>query len=56
MVPIATTHLQPTVLDHSRLIEEEEETVREKQKNFDLHYRSRELTPLSLGASIWITD
>ena len=57
MVPTATTQLQPAVPGYSRLMEEEEETVREKQKdNFDLCDRSRELTPLSPIASIWVTD
>ena len=61
MVPIATTQLQPAVPDYSRLdysrLREEEETMREKQKdNFDSHHRSRELTPLSPGASVWVTD
>ena len=55
-VPIAPTQLQPAVPDYSRL-REEEETIREKQKdNFDSHHRSRELTPLSPGASVWVTD
>ena len=57
MVPTAKTQLQPAVPGYSRLMEEEEETVREKQKdNFDLCDRSRELTPLSPIASIRVTD
>ena len=59
MVPTATTQLQPAVPGYSRLMEEEEEeeTVREKQKdNFDLCDRSRELTPLFSIVSKWVTD
>ena len=58
MVPTATTQLQPAVPDYSRLMEEEEEeTVREKQKdNFNSSHRSRELTPLSPIVSVWVTD
>ena len=57
MVPTATTQLQPAVPDYSRLMEEEEETVREKQKDsFDSSHKSRELTPLSPIVSVWVTD
>ena len=55
-VPVAPTQLQPAVPDYSRL-KEKEETMREKQKdNFDSRHKSRELTPLSPGDSVWVTD
>ena len=56
MVLIATNQLQLAVSDYPRL-REEEETMREKQKdNSDLCHRSRKLTLLSPGASVWVTD
>ena len=55
-VPVAPTQLQPAVPDYSKL-KEKEETMREKQKdNFDSRHKSRELTPLSPGDSVWVTD
>ena len=55
-VPVAPTQLQSAVPDYSRL-KEKEETMSKKQKdNFDSRHRSRELSPLSPGESVWVTD
>ena len=55
-VPIALTQLQPAVPDYSRL-QEREEAMREKQTdNFNSRHRSRELTPLLPGETVWVTD
>ena len=55
-VPIAPTQLQPAVPDYSRL-KEREEAMREKQTdNFNSCHRSRELTPLLPGETLWVTD
>ena len=56
LMPMTSTQLQPVVPDYPRL-KEKEQTLREKQKdNFDSRHRSRELTLLTPGESVWVTD
>ena len=55
-VLITPTQLQPAIPDYSKL-KEREETMREKQTdNFNTRHRSRELTPLFPGETVWVTD
>jgi len=55
-VPIASVQLQPTIPDYPTL-KEKGEKMREQQKaNFDSRHRTRELSPLSPGDRVWITD
>ena len=55
-VPIAPAQLQPSIPDYSRLSEEDKRKTKQQKERFDTQHRSKELTALHSGDTVWITD
>ena len=55
-VPISPAQLQPSIPDYSQLREADERKLKQQKENFDVRHRTRELTPLRTGDTVWVTD
>ena len=55
-VPTSPVQLQPSVPDYSRLRENVERKMKQQKAKFDVRHRTKELTPLCTGDTVWITD
>ena len=55
-VPISPVQLQPSVPDYSQLRENDEKKMKQQKIKFDVRHRTKELTPLCTGDTVWITD
>lgn len=55
-VPIIRDSLQPQKIPHAEIARRDEMFKNGQKKNFDRRHNARELSPLTTGQNVWITD
>ena len=56
IVPVQPNVLQPKLLNTVQIRQKEEKLTASSKFNFDRKHRAKELTPLTVGYEVWITD